>query len=84
MPSKIRVIEPLSFVPFVIALGACTSTTTVNVPADAPVAQTAADVTVATNYEASLAWAAADAVPVGLFVLDATTGTTPSVRCWRA
>ncbi|MGA7121573.1 MAG: hypothetical protein WBY94_15820 [Polyangiaceae bacterium] len=72
MSHKIRIFESI---PLAAAIAACTSTT-VNVPADAPAAQTAADITVATNYEASLAWAVSDPVPVGLFVLDATTAVT--------
>lgn len=66
----------IDLMPLVVTIAACTSTT-VNVPADTPVAQTAADVAVATNYDASLAWAAADAVPAGLFILDATTAAAP-------
>jgi hypothetical protein len=74
MPYKIRVFE---LIPFAITIAACTSTTTVNVPADTPVAQTAADVAVATNWDAALVWAAAEPVPVGLFTLDVTAVAMP-------
>ncbi len=57
-------------VPFAVAIVACSSST-VTAPADQPAAQTASDVTVATNYEASLVWAAADPVPTALFAATA-------------
>lgn len=69
MLHKRRIFE---LIPFGVAIVACTSST-VTAPADQPAAQVASDVTVATNYEASLAWAAADPVPTTLFTATAET-----------
>ena len=57
------------WIPFAAAVVACTTTPPVTVPANTPVAQTAADVAVATDWDAGFVWAAADPVPIGLVTL---------------
>lgn len=71
-----RWLRLISFVPAAVATVACGTSDSTSV--DTPAATATVDDVAATNYEAGLAWVAADTVPIGLVPADVviSTGST--------